>query len=533
MKKKTGVDEISAILEKELADFGNVHDLEEIGTVLSVGDGVARVYGLANVGIEELVVFEGGQRGIALSLKEDHVGVMILGDAYSIKEGDQVRRTNRVASIRMGEGLIGRVVNALGEPQDGKGPITGNLVEMPLEREAPGVIDRDRVEKPCQTGYTKIDSLIPVGLGQRMLIIGDRQTGKTTLGIDTIINQRERFEKGDPVYCIYVAIGQKAANVAHVVSVLTAHGAMEYTTIVLAPASSPASLQLLAPYTGAAMGEFFRDTGRHALIVFDDLSKHAVAYREISLLLKRFPAREAFPGDVFYLASRLLERGAQINENDEIAAKMKGLPNSLKKQVRGGGTLTMFPIVETQEGDVSAYIPTNIISITDGQIFLEAGLFKAGIRPAVNIGISVSRIGGAAQLKSMKKIAGPLKLELAQFQSIEKFSKFDSDIDPATKRTLDRGRKSRQILNQGAHQPIPVEQQMAVLYACVNGFLDKVILAKVTDFAQAYINALLQDHPDLLLDLKEGRLTKDMETTLCRKAEEVYKANVDDFSAAA
>ena len=455
-------DEVSAILREQLSQAKTQAELEEIGTVLQVGDGVARIYGLSNVQAGELIVFENGLKALALNLEEDNVGAVLLGDSKLVKEGDTVKRTNLIASVQVGDGILGRVVNTLGEPIDGNGPITGKLYEMPLERKAPGVIYRQPVTEPLQTGIKAIDAMIPVGRGQRELVIGDRQTGKTAVCIDTIINQKEFYDKGEPVFCIYVAIGQKASTVKQIEQTLRKAGAMDYTVVVSASAGDPAPMQFYAPFTGAAIGEFFRDTGRPALVVYDDLSKQAVAYREVSLLLRRPPGREAYPGDVFYLHSRLLERAAKINNSDEIAAAMNDLPESIKSIVKGGGSLTALPIIETQAGDVSAYIPTNVISITDGQIFLETNLFNAGIRPAINVGISVSRVGGNAQIKSMKKVAGTLKLDQAQFRELEAFAKFGSDLDASTKLTIERGRRNLEMLKQPQFAPQRVEDQVAI-----------------------------------------------------------------------
>src|ERR1044071_3299976 len=480
-------EEISAILRQQLSNFNATDDLEEVGTVLQVGDGIARVYGLGNVRYGELVEFGNGTRAIALNLEEDNVGVVLMGESAGIKEGDNVKRTGLIASIKVGEGLVGRVINTLGDPIDGKGPITGELFEMPLERKAPGVIFREPVKEPLQTGIKAIDAMIPIGRGQRELVIGDRQTGKSAICIDTIINQKEFFDAGKPVYCIYVATGQKASTIAGVMKTLQDAGAMAYTVIVAASASDPAPLQFYAPFAGAAIGEFFRDTGRPALIIYDDLSKQAVAYREVSLLLRRPPGREAYPGDVFYLHSRLLERAAKINANDEIAKEMNDLPDSLKGIVKGGGSLTALPIIETQAGDVSAYIPTNVISITDGQIFLESNLFNSGIRPAINVGISVSRVGGNAQIKSMKKIAGTLKLDQAQYRELEAFSKFGSDLDASTKATLEKGARNVEILKQGQYSPIPVEKQIAIIYLGTKGLLRDVPVKRITEFENEYV----------------------------------------------
>ncbi|QEH40560.1 F0F1 ATP synthase subunit alpha [Chitinophaga sp. XS-30] len=502
-------DEISAILRQQLSNFNASAELEEVGTVLSVGDGIARVYGLNNVRSGELVEFEDGVRAIVLNLEEDNVGVVLMGDAKGIKEGSTVRRTGQIASINVGEGLIGRVVNTLGTPIDGKGPITGELYEMPLERKAPGVIFREPVKEPLQTGIKAIDAMIPIGRGQRELVIGDRQTGKTAICIDTIINQKEFYDAGKPVYCIYVAIGQKASTIAGVMKTLQDNGAMAYTTIVAASASEPAPLQFYAPFAGAAIGEFFRDTGRPALIIYDDLSKQAVAYREVSLLLRRPPGREAYPGDVFYLHSRLLERAAKIISKDEIAQQMNDLPDSIKHLVKGGGSLTALPIIETQAGDVSAYIPTNVISITDGQIFLEGNLFNAGIRPAINVGISVSRVGGNAQIKSMKKVAGTLKLDQAQYREMEAFSKFGGDLDAATKSVLDKGARNVEILKQAQSSPFSVEKQVAVIYLGTNGLMREVPVKNIRAFEEAFLHEMEVRLPDVLAEFKKGNLPED------------------------
>lgn len=514
-------DEISAILREQLSNFKTEAELEEVGTVLQVGDGIARVYGLNHVRAGELVEFENGVRAIALNLEEDNVGVVLMGSWDTIKEGDTVRRTGQIASIKVGDGMAGRVVNTLGEPIDGKGPITGELYEMPLERKAPGVIFRQPVTEPLQTGIKAIDAMIPVGRGQRELIIGDRQTGKTAIALDTIINQKEFYDRGEPVYCIYVACGQKASTVANVARTLEERGAMPYTVIVASSAADPAPMQFYAPFAGVAIGEFFRDTGRPALIVFDDLSKQAVAYREVSLLLKRPPGREAYPGDVFYLHSRLLERAAKVINNDSIAATMNDLPESLKPIVKGGGSLTALSIIETQAGDVSAYIPTNVISITDGQIFLEANLFNAGVRPAINVGISVSRVGGNAQIKSMKKVAGTLKLDQAQYRELEAFSKFGSDLDAATMNILDKGAKNVEILKQGLHSPMTVEKQIAIIYAGTKGLLKDVPVNKVRSFESEYITQLETRFPNVLAELKAGKLTDEVEKTLVEVSKEV------------
>ncbi|MGJ7031028.1 F0F1 ATP synthase subunit alpha [Niabella hirudinis] len=502
-------DEISAILREQLSNFNAQADLEEIGTVLQVGDGIARVYGLGNVRYGELVEFEDGVRAIALNLEEDNVGVVLMGEGKDIKEGSKVRRTNQIASIKVGEGMTGRVVNTLGQPIDGKGPLSGELYEMPLERKAPGVIFREPVKEPLQTGIKAIDAMIPIGRGQRELIIGDRQTGKTAIAIDTIINQKEFFKAGKPVYCIYVAIGQKASTIAGVMKTLEDNGAMEYTTIVAASASDPAPLQFYAPFAGAAIGEYFRDTGRPALIIYDDLSKQAVAYREVSLLLRRPPGREAYPGDVFYLHSRLLERAAKVINNDEIVKNMNDLPDSIKHLVKGGGSLTALPIIETQAGDVSAYIPTNVISITDGQIFLESSLFLSGIRPAINVGISVSRVGGNAQIKSMKKVAGTLKLDQALYRELEAFSKFGGDLDAATKNVIDKGARNVEILKQPQYSPYSVEKQVAIIYLGTNGLIKEVPVNRVKEFEEHFLLEMENKYPEILAEFKKGNLPEE------------------------
>ncbi|RZK53359.1 MAG: F0F1 ATP synthase subunit alpha, partial [Pedobacter sp.] len=499
-------DEVSAIIRQQLAGFKSEAELEEVGTVLQVGDGIARVYGLTKVQSGELVEFANGLQGIVLNLEEDNVGVVLLGPSDEIKEGDTIKRTKKIASIKVGEGMLGRVVNTLGEPIDGKGPILGETYEMPLERKAPGVIYRQPVTEPLQTGIKAIDAMIPIGRGQRELVIGDRQIGKTAVCIDTIINQKEFYEAGNPVFCIYVACGQKASTVANVVRTLEENGAMAYTVVVAASAAEPAPLQFYAPFAGAAIGEFFRDTGRPALIVYDDLSKQAVAYREVSLLLKRPPGREAYPGDVFYLHSRLLERAAKINSNDDIAKNMNDLPESLKGIVKGGGSLTALPIIETQAGDVSAYIPTNVISITDGQIFLESNLFNSGVRPAINVGISVSRVGGNAQIKSMKKVAGTLKLDQAQYRELEAFSKFGSDLDAATKSVLDKGARNVEMLKQAQFSPFTVEKQVAIVYLGTKNLMRSVPVNKVKEFEAEFLQALELRHPETLKALKAGKL---------------------------
>lgn len=513
--------EVSAILRQQLSGFKSAAELEEVGTVLQVGDGIARIYGLSKVQSGELIEFANGLQGIVLNLEEDNVGAVLLGPSDEIKEGDTAKRTGKIASIKVGDGMAGRVVNTLGEPIDGKGPITGTLYEMPLERKAPGVIYRQPVNEPLQTGIKAIDAMIPIGRGQRELVIGDRQTGKTAVCIDTIINQKEFYERGEPVYCIYVAIGQKGSTVANVLRVLEENGAMAYTTIVAAPAADPAPLQFYAPFAGAAIGEFFRDTGRPALIIYDDLSKQAVAYREVSLLLRRPPGREAYPGDVFYLHSRLLERAAKINANDEIAKNMNDLPESIRSIVKGGGSLTALPIIETQAGDVSAYIPTNVISITDGQIFLESNLFNAGVRPAINVGISVSRVGGNAQIKSMKKVAGTLKLDQAQYRELEAFAKFGSDLDAATKSILDKGARNVEILKQGQFSPLRVEQQIAIIYCGTKGLLRDVPVNKVREFEADFLAYLEARHKDTLNALKGGKYDDEITGVLDAAAKEL------------
>lgn len=513
--------EVSAILKKQLAEFDTHTTMDEVGTVLQVGDGIARVYGLSHAQYGELVAFENGLQGIVLNLEEDNVGVVLLGPSKRIKEGDTVKRTQRIASIRVGEQMVGRVVDALGNPIDGKGPIEGALYEMPLERKAPGVIFRQPVNEPLQTGIKAIDAMIPIGRGQRELVIGDRQTGKTTVCIDTIINQKEFYDAGTPVYCIYVAIGQKASTVAAIAKALEDKGAMAYTIIVAANASDPAPMQVYAPFAGAAIGEYFRDTGRPALIVYDDLSKQAAAYREVSLLLRRPPGREAYPGDVFYLHSRLLERAAKIIADDQVAKGMNDLPEALKPMVKGGGSLTALPIIETQAGDVSAYIPTNVISITDGQIFLESDLFNAGVRPAINVGISVSRVGGSAQIKSMKKVAGTLKLDQAQYRELEAFAKFGSDLDPATLSVIGKGKRNVEILKQAQSNPYKVEDQIAIIYAGTKNLLRDVPVEKAKEFESDYLAYLQAKHSGLLADLKAGKLTDEITDTLTEVAREI------------
>ena len=513
--------EVSAILKEQLSGFRSEAELQEVGTVLTIGDGIARIYGLNGVQYGELIEFNGGLQGIALNLEEDNVGAVLLGKSTAVKEGDTVKRLGRIASVKVGEGMVGRVVDTLGLPIDGKGPIEGELYEMPIERKAPGVLFRQPVNEPLQTGIKAIDAMIPVGRGQRELVIGDRQTGKTTVCIDTIINQKEFHDRGETVFCIYVAIGQKGSTVAGIVKKLEDAGAMAYTVVVAANASDSAPIQFYAPMTGAAIGEFFRDTGRPGLIVFDDLSKQAVAYREVSLLLRRPPGREAYPGDVFYLHSRLLERSAKIIADDEIAKQMNDLPESIRHLVKGGGSLTALPIIETQAGDVSAYIPTNVISITDGQIFLEGDLFNAGIRPAINVGISVSRVGGSAQIKSMKKVAGTLKLDQAQFRELEAFAKFGSDLDAATKSVLDKGSRNVEILKQMEGDPYPVEKQVAIIYVGTKGLIQNVPVTKVKEFENEYLDYLDAKHRDVLDALKAGKYTEKETDVLAQVAKEI------------
>ena len=510
--------EVSRILKQQLEGVQVGASIEEVGTVLQVGDGIARLYGLSNVQANELVEFENGVQAIVLNLEEDNVGVVLLGSSVGITEGDIAKRTGRIASIMVGDGLLGRVITPTGQPIDGKGAIEGDLYEMPLERKAPGVIFRQPVKQPLQTGLKPIDAMIPIGRGQRELIIGDRQTGKTAIAIDTIINQRSNYEKGEPVYCIYVAIGQKGSTVANIMTILEEHGALDYTVIISSTAADPAAAQFYAPFAGAAIGEYFRDMGKDALIVYDDLSKQAVSYREVSLLLRRPPGREAYPGDVFYLHSRLLERAAKIIESDEVAKKMNDLPESIRHLVKGGGSLTALPIIETQAGDVSAYIPTNVISITDGQIFLEPHLFNAGIRPAINVGISVSRVGGNAQIKSMKKVAGTLKGDQAQYRELEAFSKFGSDLDASTKAVLDKGSKNVEILKQGQYQPMSVERQIAIIYCGTKGLLKKVPVKKVKEFETEFLEYLDLKHKETLGSLKEGIIDDNVIKVLDRVA---------------
>ena len=517
-------DEISKILENQLSSLENEQSLSEVGTVLEVGDGVARIYGLSQVEYGELIDFpDSGLKGLALNLEEDNVGAVIFGNSSVVKENDLVKRTGVTVSIQANDNILGRVINTLGNPIDGKGKIDGETFEMPLERKAPGVIFRKPVGEPLQTGIKSIDSMIPIGRGQRELIIGDRQTGKTAVAIDTIINQKANYDNGEPVYCIYVAIGQKASTVSQIVSTLQKYDALKYTVIVSATASDPAPMQFFAPYTGAAIGEYFRDTGRHALVVYDDLSKQAVSYREVSLLLKRPPGREAYPGDVFYLHSRLLERAAKVTNSQELAEQMNDLPNSLKSVVKGGGSLTALPIIETQASDVSAYIPTNVISITDGQIFLETNLFNSGIRPAINVGISVSRVGGSAQIKSMKKVAGTLKLDQAQFRELESFAKFGSDLDASTKLIIERGQKNQEILKQPQYSPVLVEEQVAIIYTSTTGLLDEVPVNKVKDFEERFISKMREEQPGTLEILRSGLIDDSVKDTLKEVAEEVIK----------
>lgn len=528
MSEQINVSEVSDILLKQLRNIEANYQYDEVGTVLQVSDGVARIYGLNNVEAGELLEFDNGLQAIVMNLEEDNVGVVLLGATERIKEGDTVKRTKHIASIMVGEGLLGRVVNTLGEPIDGKGEISGPCYEMPLERKAPGVIFRQPVNEPLQTGLKAVDSMIPIGRGQRELIIGDRQTGKTAIAIDTILNQRRLYEQGEPIYCIYVAIGQKASTVANIVNVLQEKGAMDYTTVVVAAAADPAAMQYYAPFAGAAVGEFFRDTGRHALIVYDDLSKQAVAYREISLILRRPSGREAYPGDIFYLHSRLLERAAKIIDQPEIAAQMNDLPESLKGLVKGGGSLTALPIIETQAGDVSAYIPTNVISITDGQIFLDTNLFNQGNRPAINVGISVSRVGGNAQIKAMKKVAGTLKIDQAQYRELEAFSKFGGDMDAVTALTIDKGRKNTRLLIQPQYAPMPVEEQVAILYCGTHGLMRDVPLEKIHDFEVTFLALLREKHRADVLDLllkgaPDGETTRVMES-LAKEVADLYRS---------
>ena len=513
--------EVSRILKDQLGKKETYSEFEEVGTVLQVGDGIARIYGLSNVEYNELIEFDSGVMGIALNLEEDNVGGVLLNSSEKVKEGEKVKRTGRIASLEVGDGLLGRVINTIGKPIDGKGEIEGDTIELPLERKAPGVIYRQPVNEPIQTGIKAIDAMIPIGRGQRELIIGDRQTGKTAIAIDTIINQKEFYEQGNPVYCIYVAIGQKKSNVASIAKTLEKHGALDYTVIVSATAADPAALQFYAPFAGAAIGEYFRDTGRSALVVYDDLSKQAVAYREVSLLLRRPPGREAYPGDVFYLHSRLLERAAKIIESDEIASQMNDLPENLKPHIKGGGSLTALPLIETQAGDISAYIPTNVISITDGQIFLDPDLFNAGNRPAINVGVSVSRVGGSAQIKSMKKVAGTLKLDQAEYRELEAFAKFGSDLDPATQAVLNKGERNVEIMKHGRSKPFAVEHQIAILYCGTKGLLKDVPVDKVRNFEHDFLEKMEIEHSDKLETLSEGKITDEITQTLEQVAAEV------------
>jgi len=517
--------EVSKVLKEQLGKKQTYSDFEEVGTVLQVGDGIARIYGLSHVEYNELIEFDSGVMGIALNLEQDNVGAVLMGSSEKVKEGEKVKRTKRIASLEVGDGLLGRVVNTLGAPIDGKGEIEGDTIELPLERKAPGVIYRQPVNQPVQTGLKAIDAMIPIGRGQRELIIGDRQTGKTAIAIDTIINQKKFYDAGKPIYCIYVAMGQKRSNVAQIAKTLEEHGALDYTVIVSATASDPAAQQFYAPFAGAAIGEYFRDTGRDALVVYDDLSKQAVAYREVSLLLRRPPGREAYPGDVFYLHSRLLERAAKIIESDEIAGQMNDLPKTLKPKVKGGGSLTALPIIETQAGDISAYIPTNVISITDGQIFLDPDLFNAGVRPAINVGISVSRVGGSAQIKSMKKVAGTLKLDQAEYRELEAFAKFGSDLDPATQAVLSKGERNVEILKQGQYKPMPVGKQIAIIYCGTKGLLKGVPVEKVRDFEKEFLEKMEVEQGDVLESLEEGTLTDE----LTKKVEQVAKEVAENY----
>jgi F-type H+-transporting ATPase subunit alpha len=514
--------EVSEVLLQQLKDIDTSLQFEEVGTVLQVSDGVVRIYGLQNAEASELLEFDNGIKAIVMNLEEDNVGAVLLGPTDQIKEGMTVKRTKRIASINVSEQMLGRVIDPLGEPLDGHGPIGGDLCEMPLERKAPGVIFRQPVNQPLQTGLKAVDAMIPIGRGQRELIIGDRQTGKTAIAVDTILNQRANFEAGHPVYCIYVAVGQKGSTVANMVNILRKHGAMDYTIVVAATAADPAAMQYFAPFAGAAIGEYFRDTGCDALVVYDDLSKQAVAYREVSLILRRPSGREAYPGDIFYLHSRLLERAAKIINQQEVAEQMNDLPASLKGKVKGGGSLTALPIIETQAGDVSAYIPTNVISITDGQIFLETDLFNQGFRPAINVGISVSRVGGSAQIKSMKKVAGTLKIDQAQYRELEAFSKFSSDMDPVTAMAIDRGRKNNKLLIQPQYSPMPVGEQIAILYCGVHSLLREVPLDKVTEFQDAFLRELRAQHQKDVIDvLAQGVINDDVTALIERAAADV------------
>ena len=518
-------DEVSSIIRDQLSNFKSESELEEVGTILQVGDGVARIYGLSNAKAGELLEFGGGVKGLVLNLEEDNVGAVLMGDSSNIKEGDTVKRSGEIASINVGEGVCGRVLDTLGNPIDGKGEIKGKVFSMPLERKAPGVIYRQPVNEPLQTGIKAIDSMIPIGRGQRELIIGDRQTGKTAVAIDTILNQKEFYDKGEPVYCIYVACGQKASTVAQVTNILEKNGALPYTTVVSSPSSAPAPMQFFAPFAGAAIGEYFRDTGRPALVIFDDLSKQAVSYREVSLLLRRPPGREAYPGDVFYLHSRLLERSAKIINDDKLASEMNDLPDSLKGQVKGGGSLTALPIIETQEGDVSAYIPTNVISITDGQIYLDTNLFNGGVRPAVDVGLSVSRVGGSAQIKAMKKIAGKLRLDLAQFRELEAFAKFASDLDDATAAQITRGRRMVEILKQNQYVPMSTANQVLIIYAASQGYLDDVELESVKDFEVGLLEHFASKSPECIKEIDDtGNIGDNLAEKMNKVIEEFKKS---------
>jgi len=513
--------EVSSIIRKELAGYDFKTELEEVGYILEIGDGISRVYGLNSVAAGELVEFSNGIKGVVLNLEEDNVGVVMMGTSMGLKEGDIVKRTNKIASVSVGDGMLGRVVNALGEPIDNKGIIPGEKYDMPIERKAPGVIFRQPVNEPLQTGIKAIDAMIPIGRGQRELIIGDRQTGKTTIAIDTIISQKENYEKGNPVYCIYVAIGQKESNIAKLVKTLEDHGAMAYTTVVSASASDPAPLQFYAPFSGCAIGEYFRDTGRPALLIYDDLSKQAVAYREVSLLLRRPPGREAYPGDVFYLHSRLLERACKVIESDDVARQMNDIPPSLKDKIVGGGSLTALPIIETQAGDVSAYIPTNVISITDGQIFLESNLFNSGVRPAINVGISVSRVGGAAQIKAMKKVAGTLKLDQAQYRELETFAKFGSDLDASTKATIAKGERNVEILKQNRYSPVPVARQIAIIFLGTSNLLKNIAVKQIREFENEFLDLLEAKNKETLDTLSKGVINEEIMKTLTEIAKDL------------
>ena len=522
MSENIKASEVSDVLKMQLENISSRVQFEEVGTVLYVGDGVVRIYGLKNAEANELLEFDNGIMAVVMNLEEDNVGAVLLGPSDQIKEGFTVKRTGRIASINVGEGMLGRVINPLGEPLDGKGPIAGELLEMPLERKAPGVIYRQPVTQPLQTGLKSVDAMIPIGRGQRELIIGDRQRGKTAIAIDTIINQRSNYDAGDPVYCIYVAIGQKASTVANIVETLKEKGALDYTVVVSATAAEPAAVQYFAAFAGAAIGEYFRDTGRHALVVYDDLSKQAVAYREVSLILRRPPGREAYPGDIFYLHSRLLERAAKIINQQEVAEQMNDLPASLKGKVKAGGSLTALPIIETQAGDVSAYIPTNVISITDGQIFLDIDLFNAGMRPAIDVGISVSRVGGSAQVKAMKKVAGTLKIDQAQYRELEAFTQFGGDMDPVTAMTIDKGKKNTVLLVQPQYAPVPVEKQIAILYCGTNGLLRQVPEDKIHEFETEFLRTLeMQYQADVLDVLKKGVINEDVETKIRKVAADI------------